>query len=307
MLIRQQIVKDFLYHCFQKDPNLRISAKKLLRHPWMLSIKKSSSNHSPITPSLANTDPDQNNIDPTASSTGKTPQAQGDGDKSRFESESENEKHLRQGTIKPRKKKMTVYDEAVQRVQEWNEALKGIPLNQLFLCSTNHTNNDAAIPKSPSQPLPFPFPSTSSASASKALPLPVLSTYPSIPKTRQRGESNLPVSLFSLPPISKSKHSSSSLPQEQSMLLPLQLQNQVGQGGGLLSKNIMVSNVLERAREEGEETWDDDFAEGISFSKFGTSPSSSAFFFSFLILFFLRPLSLFFRFLIVMRNRISKG
>ncbi|KIY55323.1 STE/STE11/CDC15 protein kinase [Cryptococcus deuterogattii 99/473] len=263
------IVKDFLYHCFQKDPNLRISAKKLLRHPWMLSIKKSSSNHSPITPSLANTDPDQNNIDPTASSTGKTPQAQGDGDKSRFESESENEKHLRQGTIKPRKKKMTVYDEAVQRVQEWNEALKGIPLNQLFLCSTNHTNNDAAIPKSPSQPLPFPFPSTSSASASKALPLPVLSTNPSIPKTRQRGESNLPVSLFSLPPISKSKHSSSSLPQEQSMLLPLQLQNQVGQGGGLLSKNIMVSNVLERAREEGEETWDDDFAEGISFSKFG--------------------------------------
>lgn len=42
----------------------------------------------------------------------------------------------------------------------------------------------------------------------------------------------------------------------------------------------MVSNVLERAREEGEETWDDDFAEGISFSKFGMSPSSFAFFFS---------------------------
>ncbi|KAE8540292.1 hypothetical protein D1P53_003236 [Cryptococcus gattii VGV] len=263
------IVKDFLYHCFQKDPNLRISAKKLLRHPWMLSIKKSSSNHSPITPSLANTNPDQNNIDPKASSTGTIPKAQGDGDKSRFESESEDEKQLRQGTIKPRKKKMTVYDEAVQRVQEWNEALKGIPLNQLFLCSTTHTNNDAATPKSPSQPLPFLSPSTSSASVSKALPLPVRSTTPSIPKTRQRGESNQPLSLFSLPPVSKSKHPSSSLPQAQSVLLPLQLQNQVGQSGGLLSKNIMVSNVLERAKEEGEETWDDDFAEGISFSKFG--------------------------------------
>lgn len=47
----------------------------------------------------------------------------------------------------------------------------------------------------------------------------------------------------------------------------------------------MVSDVLERAREEGEERWDDDFADGISFSKFGMSPSSSAFFF--LILFFL--------------------
>lgn len=63
------------------------------------------------------------------------------------------------------------------------------------------------------------------------------------------------------------------------MLLPLQLQNQIGQGGGLLSKNYMVSDVLERAREEGEERWDDDFADGISFSKLGTSPSSTAFFF----------------------------
>ena len=34
------IVKDFLYHCFQKDPNLRISAKKLLKHPWMISARK---------------------------------------------------------------------------------------------------------------------------------------------------------------------------------------------------------------------------------------------------------------------------
>lgn len=34
------IVKDFLYHCFQKDVNLRISAKKLLRHPWMVQARK---------------------------------------------------------------------------------------------------------------------------------------------------------------------------------------------------------------------------------------------------------------------------
>ncbi|CUA68863.1 hypothetical protein RSOLAG22IIIB_03729 [Rhizoctonia solani] len=34
------IVKDFLYQCFQKDCNLRISAKKLLRHPWMASVRK---------------------------------------------------------------------------------------------------------------------------------------------------------------------------------------------------------------------------------------------------------------------------
>ncbi|KAJ3732323.1 kinase-like domain-containing protein, partial [Lentinula guzmanii] len=29
------VVKDFLACCFQKDPNLRIGARKLLRHPWM--------------------------------------------------------------------------------------------------------------------------------------------------------------------------------------------------------------------------------------------------------------------------------
>jgi serine/threonine protein kinase len=34
------IVKDFMYHCFQKDANLRISAKKLLKHPWMIQARK---------------------------------------------------------------------------------------------------------------------------------------------------------------------------------------------------------------------------------------------------------------------------
>ena len=35
------LVRDFLMQCFQKDPNLRISAKKLLKHPWIVSAKKS--------------------------------------------------------------------------------------------------------------------------------------------------------------------------------------------------------------------------------------------------------------------------
>ncbi len=34
------IVKDFLMHCFTKDINFRISAKKLLRHPWMIGVRK---------------------------------------------------------------------------------------------------------------------------------------------------------------------------------------------------------------------------------------------------------------------------
>ncbi|OCF62357.1 STE/STE11/CDC15 protein kinase [Kwoniella mangroviensis CBS 10435] len=88
------IVKDFLYHCFQKDPNLRVSAKKLLRHPWMMSVKKSA--EPPVPPVLPKSTPSSR------------PQS------------------LRA------KKPMTVYDEAVQRVQEWNEALNGarLPLPQ---------------------------------------------------------------------------------------------------------------------------------------------------------------------------------
>ncbi|KAK6535103.1 hypothetical protein TWF694_001589 [Orbilia ellipsospora] len=32
-------VRDFLMQCFQKDPNLRVSARKLLRHPWIIKTR----------------------------------------------------------------------------------------------------------------------------------------------------------------------------------------------------------------------------------------------------------------------------
>ncbi|KAK9722997.1 Protein kinase of the Mitotic Exit Network, variant 3 [Basidiobolus ranarum] len=35
-------VKDFLMQCFQKDQNLRVSAKKLLKHPWVQGVLKRS-------------------------------------------------------------------------------------------------------------------------------------------------------------------------------------------------------------------------------------------------------------------------
>ena len=34
-------VLDFLMQCFQKDPNLRVSARKLLKHPWIVSARRS--------------------------------------------------------------------------------------------------------------------------------------------------------------------------------------------------------------------------------------------------------------------------
>lgn len=70
------VVKDFLYHCFQKDCNLRVSAKKLLRHPWMASVRKQLSSQQPV--------------------------------------------------AGPERRPLSNYnyDEAVLKVQEWNEALK---------------------------------------------------------------------------------------------------------------------------------------------------------------------------------------
>ncbi|QIW97978.1 hypothetical protein AMS68_003496 [Peltaster fructicola] len=36
------LVRDFLMQCFQKEPNLRVTAKKLLRHPWIVSTKRAA-------------------------------------------------------------------------------------------------------------------------------------------------------------------------------------------------------------------------------------------------------------------------
>lgn len=74
------IVKDFLMHCFTKDVNFRISAKKLLRHPWMVAARKQM-----------------------ASDSAKKGEKENEG----------------------RKQPVNYnYDEAVLKVQEWNEALK---------------------------------------------------------------------------------------------------------------------------------------------------------------------------------------
>ena len=41
--MRLKAVRDFLMQCFQKDPNLRVSAKKLLKHPWIVNAKRADS------------------------------------------------------------------------------------------------------------------------------------------------------------------------------------------------------------------------------------------------------------------------
>ncbi|KAF9221524.1 hypothetical protein BS17DRAFT_809903 [Gyrodon lividus] len=107
------IVKDFLLHCFQKDCNLRISAKKLLKHPWMVSAKK------------------QMNL-----SAGK------DGRSASSNSQSSSGAHKRPTSNYN-------YDEAVLKVQEWNEALKSPTRPSKHSGRTGSTD---APPPSPTRP-----------------------------------------------------------------------------------------------------------------------------------------------------------
>ena len=43
-----EIVKDFLQQCFQKDPNLRVTAQKLMKHPWMIQSRRKDMVEQPV-------------------------------------------------------------------------------------------------------------------------------------------------------------------------------------------------------------------------------------------------------------------
>ncbi|KAG9073452.1 hypothetical protein FS749_015170, partial [Ceratobasidium sp. UAMH 11750] len=199
------IVKDFLYHCFQKDCNLRISAKKLLKHPWMASARKQMG---------------LENI--------------------------------------PGQRPLSNYDEAVQKVQQWNEALKSpsrpAAQRQSSRAGRGRTIDPANIsptprPTDPSAKNwrmgfipPAPLPGPSVFSPQKVIPGPI--------ETRAgRG----------VPPIG--------------------VTSPLGVGAGFAGVSLMErvglhererereASALHRAAEEATDNWDDDFLEGISLTK----------------------------------------
>lgn len=186
------IVKDFLYHCFQKDVNLRISARKLLRHPWMVSARKqmASSDDSTI----------------TSSDSGGAKAA---------------------GAADRRPLSNYNFDEAVLKVQEWNEALKS-PARP----SKHPNRNRNKVPAHPDSP------TRSSFDAGGPLPL---SFMPLSTSASSVASSN-----------SSRKLSAASLKQP---------------AIDLVQKIQPLAFVLRAEEEEEDDNWDNDFEGGISFRK----------------------------------------
>lgn len=190
------IVKDFLYHCFQKDCNLRISAKKLLKHPWMISVRKQMADGKKIVGDSAE-----------KASTGQD------------------------GARRPLSNYN--YDEAVLKVQEWNEALKCtwspfsiyvLPIFDILLAPSRPSKHPSRLhpPQSPTRQSADIAPSTSLSNVS-AFHQPVGWKAGSAPNVKPMGMN-------------------------------------------LVEKIQPIAFVLQPP-EEQTDNWDDDFEEGISFTK----------------------------------------
>lgn len=165
------MVKDFLYQCFQKDPNLRISAKKLAKHPWMIAAQRqidlshnqaaqqgpssrssqadnvTGSIRGPTSPVTATFNPpvtlqpgdarkakiiipkrpksSHAAVNPIAGSSALAQSTSSQAGPSRTGPQARTNAVGSAAVDLKRRPLTTVYDEAVQRVQEWNEALQG--------------------------------------------------------------------------------------------------------------------------------------------------------------------------------------
>ncbi|KAK8858460.1 hypothetical protein IAR55_002687 [Kwoniella newhampshirensis] len=211
------IVRDFLYHCFQKDPNLRITAKKLLRHPWMLSVRRA-------------TEPPSIPAQPKSTTDG-TSQSRNGG--ARINSGGKEEQSSAQpsgiGTVGG-KKFMTVYDEAVHRVQQWNEALNA--------------------PKSLATMRRLPVPRTRNTNEAHK---------------RQRAESGRPLNLFALP----SRSSTDSIVAQMPSAVGVGITSNGAPGLLQKNFHLSDVLSRSKENETAGESWDDDFAADITLSRLG--------------------------------------
>lgn len=216
------IVKDFLCHCFQKDYNLRISAKKLLRHPWMVAAKKSMEDNSGRRSSEQN--------------------RSGAGANGRGTSERPQSKYN--------------FDEAVLKVQEWNEALK-CGSSFVVFCDSNIKCMNSA----PSKPSKNPGRQRTTSLATGS---PIAVGSPILMSESLNASSSHP----HLTPTIPLSSSIGSLPSSNNLIRSRKISAVAsGNSKGSNAPLAMSGPLALQQPEEQTDNWDDDFEEGISLSK----------------------------------------
>jgi hypothetical protein len=244
------IARDFLLQCFQKDQNLRISAKKLLKHPWMLSAKKRL---------------EQKEREQALAQGRRTPgghyNQNGRGNSSQEDSSQDNISK-------------TGYDETVQRVQDWNKALESptaihpkpqhepvhSPLQALAHLTTTSPNQIPSVTHRPNEDLQSLRPKTvnrnlfsnvGSIGPSKAGPA-ALSQY------QDEATSLKNSTIRGLAGVNVSRSATNSTLPLSSSALPL----------AVISTTPPARKLAEMGIESPQgDNWDDDFEGGISTSK----------------------------------------
>ncbi|GAA5885013.1 hypothetical protein JCM16303_006517 [Sporobolomyces ruberrimus] len=208
------VVRDFLVQCFQKDGNLRIGARKLLRHPWMIVAKKQQESQS----------------------------------RDRERSEAERSADAAGGSgcrVSPR----SLYDDTVQQVQQWNEALKAAPTTNLHR-TPRPVSAVLADENSSTHPEQQPFRAESAA--------PVLAFSQRDPHRRREVTASTGLPLSTIQPKDRSR-----------------LRRKTGSAGrgNNLQRGRIASEYQVADGEEGEQgatesdNWDNDFEGGFSISK----------------------------------------
>lgn len=122
------VVRDFLGQCFQKDPNLRVTAKKLLRHPWMMVARKQAERQRQEAESrremATTTTPDDGSE--TASSSFSTRNGEEDGEGGGVGPTPQAEVRSKSSSARSRVAiGSSRYEDEVAKVQEFNQALQG--------------------------------------------------------------------------------------------------------------------------------------------------------------------------------------
>ncbi|GAA5843686.1 hypothetical protein JCM5353_001293 [Sporobolomyces roseus] len=211
------VVRDFLVQCFQKDGNLRIGARKLLRHPWMLVAKKQQEAQSL----------DRERIE--MGRRGTSP-------------------HAGSGQRRP----ISLYDDTVQQVQQWNEALKAAPTT----APQRSPRPSLASLADENSPLNLRRPSAQVASALGRSPVRPISKPTLITPTSALATSTRKAA---------SNEGGSGLPLAH-------IQPKLRKKSSGLRRKPTSSDWVEKEEEEEafeieDDNWDSDFEEGISISK----------------------------------------